>query len=327
MSPTRTVQYFLVDAFADAPSRGNPAGVVILSNPLSDEEMQTIARGLHALHPSAHTSHHAHSEVKLSKTAFAVRKSDSATVTAYSLRWFTPVAEESFCGHATLVTLATSHILLTQEEVQRNLSFSTLSGVLTAERLLNGYIELNLPADDFVEVGSEYVAFKTYTEAVSEAFEGKATLKRAVQGRLDVLLELELADNVHLADVDIIESALAPILTPRTVILTTLLSTDLQGTQPHVHSRVLPLADKLPEDPVTGSAHCTIVPFFVPRLIAAAGSHLEMEEVELRATQGSAKRRGDLRAVWDGKSGKEGGRVKLRGKAFTVAGGDFILNA
>jgi PhzF family phenazine biosynthesis protein len=76
------MKYYVVDAFAEKVFEGNPAGVCILNEPLSDELMQKIAI-----------------ENNLSETAFAVKGADS-----YQLRWFTPGGEIDLCGHATLAT-------------------------------------------------------------------------------------------------------------------------------------------------------------------------------------------------------------------------------
>ncbi|EIN13465.1 Diaminopimelate epimerase-like protein [Punctularia strigosozonata HHB-11173 SS5] len=306
---TNTLEYSIVDVFADAPFRGNPAGVVITPEILPTDVMQEIAR-----------------EINLAETAFAVLDCPVLSESVYRLRWYTPLDEENFCGHA---TLATAHVLFSQTPAgPAKYEFETLAGTLTAEKV-GDRVELDLPADDLLEIGSApgEGVFDPLAETVEEALGGLATLKRAVQGRLDTVLELQLVEGVHLAELRVNEGPLARIRTPRGVILTTLLSTELEGTGPHIHSRMFSPADGMPEDPVTGSAHCTLAAFFVPQIIAASGGQLAVEEFELRATQGSLQRGGEVRAVWDGKSGREEGRVKLRGKAFTVAEGTFFLRA
>ena len=106
-----TIPIFQVDAFADRPFGGNPAGVCILPEKKSESWMQHIAR-----------------EMNLSETAFLSRQKNH-----YDLRWFTPATEVELCGHA---TLASAHILwqfgyLKPDEQAR---FKTLSGLLTAEK-------------------------------------------------------------------------------------------------------------------------------------------------------------------------------------------------
>jgi predicted PhzF superfamily epimerase YddE/YHI9 len=116
----KTIPFFQVDAFADAPFGGNPAAVMPLERWLDDPTMQAIA-----------------TENNLSETAFAV-PSDKADAD-YDLRWFTPTIEVELCGHA---TLASGHILMHGEQRVR---FATRSGILTVSRDGPGYM-LDLPA-------------------------------------------------------------------------------------------------------------------------------------------------------------------------------------
>lgn len=113
---------FQVDAFADTPFFGNPAGVCILPDPRDDAWMQNVAR-----------------EMNLSETAFLQRRQDG-----FGLRWFTPLVEVDLCGHA---TLASAHILWEQGVLKPGESarFHTHSGILTAKRQ-DEWIELNFPA-------------------------------------------------------------------------------------------------------------------------------------------------------------------------------------
>jgi predicted PhzF superfamily epimerase YddE/YHI9 len=113
---------FHVDAFAEKPFAGNPAGVCILHEPRDDGWMQNVAR-----------------EMNLSETAFLKRRNDG-----FNLRWFTPAVEVDLCGHA---TLASAHILweqgiLKREETAR---FHTHSGLLTAQ-FRGEWIELDFPS-------------------------------------------------------------------------------------------------------------------------------------------------------------------------------------
>jgi PhzF family phenazine biosynthesis protein len=117
---------YIVDAFTgildNRQLRGNPAAVVILDTPKDEEWMQAVA-----------------SEMNLSETAFVVSQSDGN----FGLRWFTPVAEVNLCGHA---TLATAHVLWESGILQlgQTAHFKTLSGLLTAQKRDN-WIELDFP--------------------------------------------------------------------------------------------------------------------------------------------------------------------------------------
>ena len=116
------MKIFTVDAFTDKLFSGNPAGVCILDEDMSENTMLSIA-----------------AEMNLSETAF-VKKIDEG----FSLKWFTPKVEVQLCGHA---TLATAHILWEQGILSQNdeARFHTLSGLLTVTND-NGEYEMNFPA-------------------------------------------------------------------------------------------------------------------------------------------------------------------------------------
>jgi predicted PhzF superfamily epimerase YddE/YHI9 len=110
-----------VDAFIGKAERGNPAVVVLLERPMTDEELQLIAF-----------------ELGVSETAFVRRVGD-----AWSLRWFTPTVEVDLCGHATLAAL---HVLLTELGVPGGeLYFQTRAGELSGRRLPDGMLGVDLP--------------------------------------------------------------------------------------------------------------------------------------------------------------------------------------
>lgn len=110
-----------VDAFIDDRVRGNPAVVVLLEHPLTDDAMQQIAY-----------------ELGVSETAFVRRVGDQ-----WSLRWFTPTVEVDMCGHA---TLATVHVLMSElGVVGREVYLATRAGVLTGQRLSDGLWGIDLP--------------------------------------------------------------------------------------------------------------------------------------------------------------------------------------
>jgi PhzF family phenazine biosynthesis protein len=140
-----TTPFFQVDAFAERPLGGNPAGVMPLTHWLDDKLMQAIA-----------------AENNLSETAFAVPSArDDAD---YDLRWFTPTVEVDLCGHA---TLASAHILLIGNMVR----FSTRSGILTVARE-GELLQLDLPAAP-VEPASDPALLKALS-VTGELFTGKA---------------------------------------------------------------------------------------------------------------------------------------------------------
>jgi len=112
----------VVDAFADQPFSGNPAGVCLLDRWPEDEWLKLVAR-----------------EINLSETAFLVPREASE----FELRWFTPKVEVALCGHA---TLASAHILWERHAARTVIGFHTQSGRLTASPFSPGEIELDFPA-------------------------------------------------------------------------------------------------------------------------------------------------------------------------------------
>ena len=116
------MKLFQVDAFTQTKFRGNPAGVCIVDQSLSDAQMQAIA-----------------AEMNLAETAFVQLEEP-----VHTLRWFTPAVEVELCGHA---TLSTAHILYERGylDKEKPIRFQTASGVLTTS-LENGVISMDFPA-------------------------------------------------------------------------------------------------------------------------------------------------------------------------------------
>ena len=116
------IEVKFIDAFTDKVFKGNPAAVIITEKWLSDKLMQTIA-----------------TENNLSETAFAVKVADAK----YKIRWFSPITEIDFCGHA---TLAAAFVLFNQDSSIQELTFSADAvGNLTVTNNSNGYIQMNFP--------------------------------------------------------------------------------------------------------------------------------------------------------------------------------------
>jgi predicted PhzF superfamily epimerase YddE/YHI9 len=172
-------------------------------------------------------------EMNLSETAFVASRDDGA----YDLRWFTPAVEVDLCGHA---TLATAHVLGGTGR------FVTKSGLLTCTTGEDGWIEMDFPADP---------------PAVAEVpgTLGIGGVRWCGRGRSDLLIELEDAATVRGLEPDL---AVIAELGFRCVMVTA--GGDKAGID--CVSRVFAPAVGIPEDPVTGSAHCTLAPFWAERL-------------------------------------------------------------
>jgi PhzF family phenazine biosynthesis protein len=258
-----------VDAFTDRPFAGNPAGVFLLTDDASAEWMQ-----------------HAAAEANLSETAFARRRSDGA----FDLRWFTPTVEVDLCGHA---TLAAAHTLwelgeLAPTEAAR---FHTRSGLLTAARR-GDWIELDFPASSVAPTAPPEGLVEAL--GVPAVFVGKT--------RFDFLVEVESEAAVRSAAPDL---HTLKGLGGRGVIVTARSG----SSDADFVSRFFAPGIGIDEDPVTGSTHCALAPYWQAKL----------GRTELVGHQVSP-RGGIVRCS------VVGDRVHLGGKAVTVLRGEWIAN-
>lgn len=255
-----------VDAFAERPFTGNPAGVCIMPQAADEVWMQNVA-----------------SEMNLAETAFLYPDGGS-----YQLRWFTPVCEVKLCGHA---TLASAHVLYEEDYLapEATARFQTLSGELRARRT-GDRIELDFP--------SGRVATVTPPDGLLEAL--GVTARYVGKTDFDYLIEVDGEATVRSMAPDFGRLAGLPV---RGVIVT---SRGSSGGYDCV-SRFFAPAVGINEDPVTGSAHCVLGPYWAERL----------GKTKLVAYQASP--RGGV--VW---VRVEGDRTSLAGKAVTVLRGELV---
>jgi PhzF family phenazine biosynthesis protein len=219
-------------------------------------------------------------ENNLSETAFTV-PSDSGEFD-FDLRWFTPTDEVEMCGHA---TLAAGHILMTGQSVR----FSTKSGLMTVARR-DDLLELNMRAANLTEAREPDLC---------SALGIAETPAWLADGYNDAAI-IEVADEESVLAIRPDFKALGSIR--RMAVVTA------PGQRQDIASRVFVPYLGIDEDPVTGSAHAALVPYWAKRL----GRH------EFTALQASA-RRGVLNCRLDGD------RVVLGGKCYTVIVGQFQL--
>lgn len=221
-------------------------------------------------------------EINLSETAFIKREGEG-----FNLRWFTPTVEVDLCGHA---TLASAHILWEEGHLKpdQKASFYTRSGLLTAE-LRGDWMELDFPS----EPEEEAVAPPDLVDALG------VKPKYVGRNRFDYILEVDSEEAVRNLKPDF------PLLTKvetRGVIVTSRTST----REFDFVSRFFAPRVGINEDPVTGSAHCCLGPFWKSRL----------NKNEFTAYQASA--RGGVVRVR-----VAGDRVYLSGQAVTVLRGEL----
>jgi PhzF family phenazine biosynthesis protein len=266
------MRLFTVDAFADRAFGGNPAAICLLEGDVDSDWMQSVA-----------------AEMNLAETAFLTQAEEGV----YGLRWFTPEVEVDLCGHA---TLASAHILWEEKiEGPEPVRFTTRSGILTAVPVGDGLIQLDLPADPpDVSYGGG-----PFSEGLASAL--GAPVVGVHRGRFDLLVEVGNAEVVRRLAPDL--RAIAG-FDARGVIVTA--AGDGQEGADFV-SRCFYPASGIDEDPVTGSAHCTLAAFWCTRL----------GRPSLVGWQASSR---------GGRVGVElaGDRVLLTGRALTVLRGELV---
>lgn len=267
------IPIYQIDAFTDKPFGGNPAAICILppnGDKAADEAwMQSVA-----------------AEMNLSETAFLVESGDG-----YDLRWFTPAAEVKLCGHA---TLASAHALWSEGYLDKSETahFHTKSGLLTCNRNESGRITMDFPA----RLSEPVAPPKGILEALG--IESTAFVGRNAD---DYLIEVESAEIVYNLTPDF--GHLARVETRGTVVT----SQATESDEFDFVSRMFAPAVGINEDPVTGSAHCALTPYWANKL----------GKTELVGYQASA--RGGVVQVT-----LQGDRVLLGGQAVTVLRGELV---
>lgn len=261
---------YQIDAFTAQTFRGNPAAVVVLDQWISPRLMQDIAR-----------------ENNLSETAFIVE-----TNTGYHLRWFTPMSEVDLCGHA---TLSAAHVIFTALKPELNdIRFSTeVAGELIVTREGHNKYTMDFPAR-----AGEKIDIATIPEFVLKSLSAHKPIE-AYQAR-DLMLVYDNPQIVRDIQPDYRELHKFD----KWVIVTA------KGDQGYdCVSRFFCAGDGIDEDPVTGSAHCTIIPYWARML----------NKDKIKAYQAS-ERGGDIDAEL------KGDRVTLTGAAVTYLQGTIEVS-
>jgi PhzF family phenazine biosynthesis protein len=231
---------FVLDAFASRPFTGNPAAVCVLPRWLDDAVLQAIA-----------------AEQNLSETAFLVqvRAPNRDDALAYALRWFTPTVEVDLCGHATLASAAV--VLDALAPGHDAVSFGTKSGPLAVTRVGTGF-RMDFPA----LVPSPCAPPEGLEEALG------AWPRSVLRAPGTLVCVLDDADEVRGIAPDFQRVRALPF---GAVIVTARAraggESGTSGEDDHDFvSRVFAPAEGIDEDPVTGSAHCVLAPYWGARL-------------------------------------------------------------
>ncbi|MCX4913377.1 PhzF family phenazine biosynthesis protein [Streptomyces sp. NBC_00687] len=264
----------IVDAFTDRPFAGNPAGVLLLDSFPDDAWLQNVAV-----------------EVNHAETAFThpLPAGDEAD---WALRWFTPTTEVALCGHA---TLAAAHVLHTTGAHRGPVRFTTRSGVLVATPGDDGSITLDFPTAPLTPVAAP--------NGVAEAL-GAEPLATFDTGPNTGDLLIEVADERTVLGLTPDHNALARY--SKRGIITTARAKDPSRGYDFVSRCFFPNVG-IDEDPVTGSAHTALAPFWSERLGRTTLTGLQ-------ASPRSGLVRTELR----------GERTLLTGHAVTVVDGELL---
>ena len=264
-----THRQYLVNSFAEDGFAGNPAAVCIVDNWPSEAQMQKIAL-----------------DNNLSETAFCLCLCDNSFEPHFHIRWFTPGCEVDLCGHA---TLATAFILFKHYfNDARVLHFKSRSGDLHVRKTDNFAILMDFPSYSLEEVTDE-AELKEVEEALGET--GKKI--EALYKGIDYVAVLKTAKDVVEFKPDFVK--IASMRGVYNLLITA------KGDKYDFVSRCFFPKEAIDEDPVTGSAHCTLGPLWAERL----------GKKELVACQASA--RGGILHLSVGKD-----RVTVGGRAVEV---------
>jgi PhzF family phenazine biosynthesis protein len=264
-----TIKIFQIDTFTNTLFKGNPAAVCYLDQWLDDVLLQQIA-----------------SENNLAETAFFIKKSNNK----FDLRWFTPEFEMDLCGHA---TIATAYVIF--EELgflEKKIIFTTHSGELIVEKK-NDVYELDFPSRPPIKSELPEIISKGLNLQPIEIWKARDYL--LVYNNEEEIRKIE--PNITLLNQINID--------PGGIIVTA------RGKDERIDfvSRLFTPQASVFEDPVTGSAHCTLIPFWAQRL----------NKTNMKALQLS-KRGGELDCILTK------GRVKISGKAVKYLQGEIVFN-
>jgi len=271
---------YIVDAFTDKMFEGNPAAVCLLKRKYADSVLQSVA-----------------AEMNLSETAFLLPIEDKPLKESksFSLRWFTPKLEVPLCGHATLATAAV--LFYDLNILADEVNFETKSGILVAVRDKQGIL-LDFPTDETMAAKPNKALLDAVGIASFEAVRRAKRLKKLLIHVSDESVVRNLKPDFELVKKACIEEGVGG------VIVTS------RGRPPYDFvSRFFAPCYGINEDPVTGSAHTVLAPYWSKIL----------GKKEMLAYQASA-RGGKLVVRLRQKS-----RVNLVGNAVIVSKGELYL--
>ena len=256
-----------MDSFTDRAFAGNPAAVLLLDEEPPDEWMAAVAR-----------------ETNLSDTGFVIR--ETLPDADFRLRWFTPRVEVDLCGHA---TRASAHCLF-EDGVEGPIRFATRSGVLTVSQVPDGSLAMDFPASPLTQIEARSAA----AEALGAPVEWTGSTDN------DFFLLALLADERSVRELSPDLAAVGEL--DASALIVTAVADPAQEYD--FVSRLFAPSVGIPEDPVTGSSHTVLAPFWAGRLGRTALLGLQ-----------ASPRSGLVRVE------ANGDRVTVMGRAITVFDG------
>ena len=267
------IPYYVVSSFTDTWYKGNPAGVCLLEESLPDSELQKIA-----------------ATNALSETTFVTIKDE-----VIFIRWFTPQIEIDLCGHA---TLASAKVIFEKYLPSKsNIVFKSPKHSLTVFKTSNGDLTMDFPIYQTQPIKD----VKYHQQLVSQL---EHALNIPIKECLDGHLLLAITDKQQSLETLVPDiAAIANIERYIGVVVTA------KGDECDFVSRFFAPKAGIPEDPVTGSAHCLLTPYWAKRLNKSC----------LQAKQLSS-RGGEIQCTWQGRD-----RVELSGKAVIYQEGCLHL--
>ncbi len=262
------MKFYQIDAFSETPFSGNPAAVCMVQEKIPDHIMQKIAM-----------------ENNLSETAF-VKQLEG---TSYALRWFTPEREIDLCGHA---TLASAHALRLEKRVseQDTITFSTRSGNLFVS-FEKGKIVMDFPRTDPIPVRH------------NKELNAVLGIDPLFTGNAKKWLFVEIAEEAEVRNLSPDFKRLARIGEGAFIVTAASSSSDIDFV-----SRVFVPGYGIDEDPVTGSAHCLLAPYWAAKLNKTTVTGFQ-----------ASKRGGYMECTLKGSD-----RVLLKGRAVTIIEGELL---
>ncbi|KAJ2850131.1 hypothetical protein IWW36_002131 [Coemansia brasiliensis] len=242
-------QIYTVDAFASQPFTGNQAGIVTMPSwqPIAEETMQKLA-----------------AEMNISETAYLtpvdhLGEQEFQQASRFSLRWFTPTVEVRLCGHA---TLAAAHVLVHElGNHNEELRFDTLGGVLVVRKSPHGHLDMTFPLD-IPEPVSINENFKLLATSVFGYYSDQMQMELSPALRYLVIYDPQKSAQEIACLQPRVNEALEAGHRERVEIV---IATG-KGQQEDFVSRVFGPWCGIDEDPVTGSAHTVLAPFWNKRL-------------------------------------------------------------